>query len=47
MNNEELQRAAVHTLRTGITQKNPPGEKRDHLLARLDIVLERAARVRG
>jgi hypothetical protein len=36
MTNEQLRRAAISTLRNGIIRKNPRGERREHLLAKLD-----------
>jgi hypothetical protein len=38
----ELRRAAIRTLRAGIIAKHPPGETRDHLLARLEAPIERS-----
>jgi hypothetical protein len=41
MNQIELRRAVIRTLRAGIVKKHPPGKRRDHLLARLDLLVER------
>jgi hypothetical protein len=35
--------AAVRTLRAGIIRKDPQGEKRDDLLARLELIIEQSA----
>jgi hypothetical protein len=45
MNDKQLRRAAIRTLRAGIIPKNPPGERRDRLLARLEAIVERSAHV--
>ena len=44
MTDDQLRRAAIRTLRAGIVRRNPPGE-REHLLARLDLLLEQTSRV--
>jgi hypothetical protein len=43
----ELRRAAILTLRAGIIKKHPPGERRDHLMARLEVIIERSRRFTG
>jgi hypothetical protein len=45
MNQIELCRAAIRTLRVGIIKKDPPGKRRDHLLARLEVIIEQSRRV--
>jgi len=44
VNQKQLLAAAVRTLRAGIILKNPPGERRDHLLARLEVLIEQSRR---
>jgi hypothetical protein len=44
MNQQQLLRAAVRTLRAGVIRKHPPGEKRDHLLARLEVLIKQSRR---
>ena len=44
MDQKQLLAAAVRTLRAGITPKHPPAERPEHLLARLDVIIERSAR---
>jgi hypothetical protein len=46
MNQTQLLRAAARTLRVGIMRKHPPGERRDHLLARLDALIEKSLQQR-
>jgi hypothetical protein len=36
-------RAAVRTLRVGIIRKHPPGQTRDHFMARLGALIEQSA----
>lgn len=43
MNQTLLRRAAIRTLRAGIIHRHPPGERRGHLLARLEVIIERSA----
>jgi hypothetical protein len=45
MTDNQLRRAAIRTLRAGFVRRNPPGERREHLLARLDLLLEQTSRV--
>jgi hypothetical protein len=40
---QQLCRAAVRALRAGIIRKHPPGDKRDHLLALLEVLTEAAS----
>jgi hypothetical protein len=42
MHQKQLRRTAVRTLRAGIIRKHPPGEKRDHLLALVEVLAERS-----
>jgi hypothetical protein len=44
MNQIQLRRAAIRTLRAGIIRKYPPGERRDTPLGRLEVTIERSAR---
>jgi len=44
MNRIGLRRAATRTLRAGIIKKHQPGERRDHRLARLEVIIERSRR---
>jgi hypothetical protein len=40
MDQTELRRAAIRTLRAVIIRRRPPGERRDHLLAWLEVIVE-------
>ncbi len=46
MNQKDVFRAAIRTLRAGIILKHPPGDKRGHLLARLEVIIEQSAVIR-